>query len=196
VILHLDRRAVPVPERALRDLSAGRLATESGAAAVLRRYLLEIAAQGGAVDGPAAHRLGTAAVELAAAVLAERADAEGRLPHAGHLTALRQEIRSYIGRHLADPAVTPSGVAAAHHISLRYLHRLFEPEEYGVAEYIRRERLLRCRSDLADPLLAGRTVAEIGARWGFPDPAGFSRVFTRAYGIPPGEYRRAALSAD
>jgi AraC-like DNA-binding protein len=190
-ILHLPQRAVPVPERALRVLVARRLSTRRGVSAVLRRCLTEIGEQAAALDGPAAHRLGAAAVDLAIAVLAERADAEDRLERHSPAVVLRQQIAAFITGNLGDPALTPAAVAAAHHISLRYLHRLFQQRERGVAAYIREERLRRCRADLADPLLDGRSVAEIGARWGFPDPVAFSRVFKRAYGLPPGQYRRA-----
>ena len=31
----------------------------------------------------------------------------------------------------------------------------------------------------------------VGARWGFADPAHFSRVFKAAYGMPPGVFRSA-----
>jgi AraC-like DNA-binding protein len=82
-------------------------------------------------------------------------------------------------------------VAAAHHISVRYLHRLFDDEEYGVAGYIRRRRLERCRADLLDPSLAGRSVAATAGRWGFTNAAHFNRLFRKVYGVPPGEYRRA-----
>jgi RNA polymerase sigma-70 factor, ECF subfamily len=39
-----------------------------------------------------------------------------------------------------------------------------------------------------------RPVAGIAARWGFSSAAHFSRVFRDAYGMPPGEFRRAYLS--
>ncbi|WP_368857754.1 helix-turn-helix domain-containing protein [Nonomuraea sp. MG754425] len=42
----------------------------------------------------------------------------------------------------------------------------------------------RCRVDLADPLLSGQTVAQIAARWGFPDAASFSRAFKTVFGMP------------
>jgi AraC-like DNA-binding protein len=196
VILQLDRREVPVPERAMRDLTACRLPSSTGVAAVLRRCLTEIAEQATTLTGPAAHRLGTAAAELATAVLAERADAASSLPRHSRVGALRQEIMSFIASNLGDPSLTPSAVAAAHHISLRYLHRLFQDQERTVAAYVRAERLRRCRSDLADPLLAGKSVAAIGARWGLRDPAHFNRAFMRAYGLPPGQYRRNAGVGD
>ena len=105
--------------------------------------------------------------------------------------ALVRRIRAFIDSHLGDPELTPAAVAAAHHISLRYLHKLFEPERHGVAGLIRQQRLERCRHDLLDPAQVDRPVAGIAARWGFSSAAHFSRVFREAYGLPPAAFRRA-----
>jgi AraC-like DNA-binding protein len=190
VNLYLPRRLVPVPEPALRALLARRLLAPHGAGAVLSRYLSELSTQTPTLSGPYDDRLGTAAVELATAYLAGLADAEGLLPPTTRTGALRSQIIVFILDHLDDPALSPSTVAAAHHISLRYVHRLFEREEQGVTGYIRAQRLRRCQADLVDPLLAALGVAQIGARWGFRNPAVFNRVFRRHHGISPGEYRR------
>ena len=37
-------------------------------------------------------------------------------------------------------------------------------------------------------------VSAVAARWGLPDSAHFNRLFKRAYGLPPAEYRRAFLT--
>ncbi|MBM0279038.1 helix-turn-helix domain-containing protein [Micromonospora tarensis] len=50
----------------------------------------------------------------------------------------------------------------------------------------------RCRRDLSDPALRNQPVHTIGARWGFPDKAHFSRVFRAAYGSSPQEHRDAS----
>ena len=93
--------------------------------------------------------------------------------------------------------MTPTTIAAAHHISLRYLHKLFEAQGTTVAGWIRRRRLDRCRVDLLDPAYRARPVSAIGARWGFPDASRFNRVFRAAHGVPPGEYRlMAGVAAD
>ena len=65
-----------------------------------------------------------------------------------------------------------------------------------MAGWTRQRRLERCRRDLADPALAARPVAAIAARWGFPSAAEFSRAFRAAHGMPPGEYRMSARSAN
>jgi AraC-like DNA-binding protein len=107
-----------------------------------------------------------------------------------HRRALLVRVRGFIDDHLSDPELTPSSIAAAHHISLRYLHKIFEAQDKTVAAWIRHRRLEACRNDLADPIAGGRPVSAIGARWGFPDPASFNRTFRAKYGVPPGTYRR------
>jgi AraC-like DNA-binding protein len=104
-------------------------------------------------------------------------------------------VRAFIEARLPAPDLSPATVAAAHHISVRYLHRLFDDETHSVAGWIRQRRLERCRANLLDPSLAGRSVAGIAARWGFTNAAHFSRLFRDAYGLPPGEYRQANTAA-
>jgi AraC-like DNA-binding protein len=99
-------------------------------------------------------------------------------------------VHAFIEQRLADPALSPATIAGAHHVSVRYLYKLFEGRHRGVAGWIRERRLERSRRDLLDPALAARPVSAIAARWGLVDPAHFSRLFRAAYGVPPLEYRR------
>jgi AraC-like DNA-binding protein len=104
--------------------------------------------------------------------------------------ALLVRIRAFIEDQLADSDLTPSAVATAHHVSLRYLYKLFEGEQKGVAGLIKERRLERCRRDLLDPSLRHLPVSAIAARWGMPNAAHFSHAFRAAYGMAPVEYRR------
>ena len=138
--------------------------------------------------GPAeAARLGGAVVDLVGSALSGRLDAT--LPDEAGQRALALEVDAYIEVHLSDPDLSPVVVAAANHVSVRTLHRLFESRDTTVTAWIRRRRLERCRGDLADPLLRGRPVSAIGARWGLPNPSRFSRMFRTEYGMPPAAYR-------
>lgn len=92
---------------------------------------------------------------------------------------LRDRIAGYIEARLADPDLSPPGIAAAHHISVRRLHKLFEDQPLTVAALIRRRRLERCRAELTG---SGRTVTAVAARWGFSDPTHFSKLFKTTYG--------------
>ena len=104
-------------------------------------------------------------------------------------------IRAYIESHLGDPELTPTRVAAAHFVSKRYLHKLFEAEGVSVSRWIRERRLEHCRHDLADPQRVDETVTSIGMRWGLTDAGHLSRLFREAYGCSPSEYRHRQLSA-
>jgi AraC-like DNA-binding protein len=63
-----------------------------------------------------------------------------------------------------------------------------------VSEWIRDQRVERCRRDLRDPLLRHESILSIATRWGLPNSAHFSRVFRSAYGHSPREERRRALA--
>ncbi|MGO1054775.1 helix-turn-helix domain-containing protein [Crossiella sp. CA198] len=102
------------------------------------------------------------------------------------------QVRAFIRQHLADPALDRAMIAAAHHISVRYLQRLFQQEGQTVAGWIRDQRLEQCRRDLANPALRERPAHAVARRWGFTDSAHFNRVFRTAFGLPPGEYRKLA----
>ncbi|MBY8882562.1 helix-turn-helix transcriptional regulator [Streptomyces sp. PLK6-54] len=103
---------------------------------------------------------------------------------------LVRDIKAYIEHHLGDTTLTPTSIAAANHISVRYLHHLFRRDGRTVGAFLRERRLEHCRADLADPAQAHRNVCEIARRWGFRDPAVFNRTFKTAYGLTPGAYRR------
>jgi AraC-like DNA-binding protein len=139
-------------------------------------------------------RIGTAFLDLTAAALSASIQHDSELPPDTRRRALLLQIHAFIGAGLGDPELSPSMIAAAHHISLRYLHLLFETQDTTVAESIRRRRLEQCRRDLADPRLADVPVAAIGARHGFRDASAFNRLFRRQQGVAPGEFRRMCLS--
>lgn len=105
---------------------------------------------------------------------------------------MRMRIGEFIRRRLGDPGLSPATIAAAHQISLRTLHRLFQQQGTTVAARIRRERLERCRADLSDPLMRSRSIHAIAADWGFTRPADFTRSFRAAYGLTPSDFRHIA----
>ncbi|KUM29958.1 hypothetical protein AQ436_10000 [Arthrobacter sp. EpRS66] len=101
----------------------------------------------------------------------------------------REKITSYIDAHLGDADLGPAQIAAAHFISVRSLHALFEHQPHSVAALIRHRRLTEASRLLRDPLLSSLSVQAIGARVGISDAAGFSRMFSKEFGCTPGKYR-------
>ena len=179
--------------------SAGRLTavpisgdkgTGALASPLLRRVVLDLETYRPA----SAARLCTVMMDLLTTAVAERADQTVSLQIELRERTLLVRIHAFIEQHLGEADLSPGVVAAAHHVSVRYLHRLFEAQETTVAAWIRRRRLERCRRDLADPALGAVPVAALAARWGLPDSAHFSRLFRRTYGLPPAEYRRNYLT--
>ncbi len=106
-----------------------------------------------------------------------------------------QRICRVIEQRLGDPRLNLLTLAREQGVSSRYLHKLFERAGERFGHYVRARRLDRCRADLTDPALAGEPVASIGFRWGFTDPAHFSRAFRDRFGVAPRAYRLGGGSA-
>ncbi|NES16641.1 MULTISPECIES: helix-turn-helix domain-containing protein [Micromonospora] len=189
ITVNIPHAALPLSPARVTKLLAGSISGSTGMGGLLAQFLRRIARHPEQFTAADAGRLSAVAIDLIAAMLAQRIDAEDTLPEDVRQHALRLRIESFIDRHLGDPELTPSIIAGAHHISLRTLHRVFEGGEATVAGLIRRRRLERCRRDLADPLLAGQAVRVIAGRWGFTGKAHFSRAFRAAYGHSPQAYR-------
>lgn len=177
------------PDRA-RELAGVRLPGDRGAGALVSVLARRLADEAGHLDASAAARVGTTVLDLVTTAVAARLDERSTVPPETRRRALVAQVRAYIEANLGDPALTPATVAAAVPVSVRYLHKLFEAEQTTVAGWIRRRRLERCRDDLLDPATLHEPVGAVGARWGFADPAHFSRAFRAAYGLPPDRFRR------
>lgn len=189
VVVSLPRARLPLPPRTVRRLLAVPVPVDRGMGGALHRWLADVARRMDEFTEADAPTLASVTTDLLASVLGGCAGAEDALPPESRRRALHTRIRDYIDQNLGDPSLSPATVAAAHGISVRHLHQLFAAEGDAPAAWIRHRRLERCRRDLADPRLRGRSVHSIAARWGFRDAATFSRVFRRAYGMTPTDHR-------
>ncbi|GAA2045663.1 hypothetical protein GCM10009720_28170 [Yaniella flava] len=116
---------------------------------------------------------------------------------AGTLSSRHREIarvKNFIDRHLSDFSLDLTTIATTHQMSVRALHYLFEGETESVTDLIRNHRIEKAKQDLADPLQQEVPVATVGRRWGFSDPAYFSRVFRKTVGISPTKYHHESGS--
>jgi AraC-like DNA-binding protein len=156
-----------------------------GATGLLVRYVNALAMELPQLDGTSSGIAAEVALDLLRAALEPSVPAS----RVARKLALRSEVRRFVRAHLQDWTMTPESIARAHAISVRVLHATFEGSGESVAALIRRERLARCRADLERP--NGGSVTEVAFRWGFTDPAHFSRVFKREFAITPRELRIA-----
>ncbi|MEV0214891.1 ABC transporter permease [Micromonospora sp. ALFpr18c] len=153
ITVQIPRAALPVAPDRLRRLLAVPMPAHLGVGGLLAHHLRSIAAHPEQYQPPEAEALGRVALDLLTAVLAQQLDIEGTLSPQTRQAALRARVVDFIDRHLGSDELSPRSIAAAHHISLRSLHRLFEGESATAAELIRAKRLERCRRDLGNPLL-------------------------------------------
>jgi AraC-like DNA-binding protein len=192
LVLVFPRDMLGLPQSQLAGLTATRLPGEAGGmASLIGPFLGQVADLLDEMDTGGlgvSVRLAGNVVDLLATVLAERLDRAPADLDTAH-RALILQIAAFIEEHLGEADLAPTQIAAAHHISLRQLHKLFHASGTTVAGWIRQRRLEHCGHDLRDPRCATRSVAAIGARWGYPDPAHFSRLFKATYGIGPRDYR-------
>lgn len=189
VAIKFPHTALPLPHDEVFRLTAVPMPGDDGlggAIASLARYMVRHLDD----DPTNRARLAASLLDLLAVALAERLERSSTLAPATYRRALLTRVWAFIDQHLADPRLSPSMIAAAHHISLRTLYNLFETQPTSVSGWIRQRRLERCRRDLVDPALADRPVGAIAARWGLLDAAHFSRLFSAAYGVSPTDYRR------
>ncbi|MEU4016568.1 helix-turn-helix domain-containing protein [Microbacterium sp. NPDC028030] len=187
MVVMFPKHLISLPADMVGQLTAVRISGHEGLGSMVVPYLTQLAGNLDQLAGTTGARLAHSALDLVTTVFTRELglDEVSADPH----RALVQRIRSYIDRNLASTDLGPATIAAAHYISTRHLHGLFQEQGVTVSTWIRTRRLEQCRRDLLDPMLADRPVAAIAARWGFVDAAHFSRAFKSTFGVSPSEYR-------
>ncbi|MER7688416.1 helix-turn-helix domain-containing protein [Streptomyces sp. NPDC097610] len=155
---------------------------------LLSPFLSELADTASSSRPPVSDLLAWNAVNVLATLATERLGRDATATPDAR-TPLRARILEFIDLHLTDEDLSPETIAGAHHISARYLHRIFQDEGTTVGRWIQRRRLEECRRDLMIRARGGRTIAAVANRWGFMSATHFSRVFRAAYGMSPSEWR-------
>ena len=193
LVCMLPRAVLGVEPARIGRMTATRIGGEGGiawAVAPFLERLADLAIRDEASQ--ATDRVVESVVELVESLCVSVIDGDDR-PRSTSRAELLLRAHAYARSRLGDPALAPGEIAAAVHVSRRYLDRLFEEDGSSVSAWIRQRRLEGCRRDLLDPSRAGETVASIGNRWGLTNPAHLSRLFRDAYGVSPTEYRAEHL---
>lgn len=95
----------------------------------------------------------------------------------------------FIESHISDPNLGPEKVAAAAGISLRYVHKVFQPSGETVNDFIRRVRLRRAYDELTRPGNYSKLIKEIAFNGGFRSQSHFTKLFREAFGATPRRIR-------
>jgi AraC-like DNA-binding protein len=170
--------------------SALALTGSSGVAGMVKAYLDAFTAEIDALDDREAGLIAENCGRLLAVACGA---AEGEHKESVCLARL-EEVKRYVDLHLADPGLTPEKAAAALNMSVRQLHRLFEPSGMSFAQYVLRGRLEKCRAALINPI-GDRPVTDIAFAWGFNSLATFNRTFRQTFGMAPSELRANAAGS-
>ncbi|WP_280717756.1 helix-turn-helix domain-containing protein [Kitasatospora sp. MAP5-34] len=192
-VFQVPRRLLAVPESDIRQAAGTAVTPTEGFGAVLLPFLGRLAASAHSCPASVGDRLGGSFADLLITLIAHLTGPTATDPHTsnGHLV---RRVRDHIDRHLGDPELSPEIIAQAHHISVRYLHRLFESEGVTVGRFIQQCRLEACARELARRSRTAPTVSAVAQRWGFVNPAHFSRAFRAAYGMSPSDWRARRTS--
>lgn len=187
LVFAFPRSAIGLSALGLRELTAVRIEGGRPSGRLVVPFLRTLADT--VLDLPEAQatRFAHNALDLVTTLLMDGIEVAGT-PVPGTVPTLA-ELRDWIDEHLADPDLSLRRIAEAHFVSPRYVQGLFGRNQETVTGWIRSRRLERCRRELAAPGSAGEQVAAVGRRWGFPDPAHFSRAFKAHFGVPPTRYR-------
>ncbi|NEA02851.1 AraC family transcriptional regulator, partial [Streptomyces sp. SID10116] len=198
-LVRVPRRALALTDQQVHDL-AGRPPFADGTVAPLLGPLLCDIAGGLTSAGPAAQpgspsppsrtalRSAGTVADLVALLAVEDVDPDPREDGQDREVLVRR-LHAYVDANLRDRNLTPATVAEAQHISIRYLHKLFEGRGSTVGRWIQHRRLEEARRELARPARDDITVAAVARRWGFASATHFSRSFRAAYGMSPSAWR-------
>jgi AraC-like DNA-binding protein len=126
---------------------------------------------------------------LIASLWAEASTSTLGRARAEHFHQISQDIELRLG----DCELSLGKVADVHHVSSRYIQKLFGEAGFSFSQYLRLRRLEHCRADLSSRAHEALSISEICFRWGFNDAAHFSRSFRNQYQTTPREYRQQFL---
>ena len=133
--------------------------------------------------------------EFIATSLAARRETAAPAVSSTQAATMRRLCR-FIDANLSDTTLSLAAVAAQERVSERLVQKLFEGLGLSFTTYLRQRRLDRCRADLANRQYGHLSIADIGFRWGFNDPAHFSHCFRDRYSLSPRQFRQQANEAS
>ncbi len=171
-------------------ITAKAVSANTPLARLVSKMLQEIVSLVDKVERTTAHRLLDVTLSLLMAAFGELVSQPDTRQSDSRM-ALLYRAKMFIEENLHDPDLNPVKVAASLRIGERYLQELFHDEDMSVGKWIWEMRLEKCRQDLSDPMLSGKSVSEIAFNYGFSNFSHFSRRFKAAFSMTASEFRRA-----
>ncbi|MGW4380995.1 helix-turn-helix domain-containing protein [Kitasatospora sp. NPDC004531] len=169
---------------------------DQGVGALASQFLRTLAGQSRAHRARPGNHLARSVCDIVAILVTELLEQEAP-EHPTGAGEMLARLREHIEENLTDPDLSPESIARSQHISVRYLHKLFQQDGTTVGQWVRQRRLDACRRELERPARRQSSVSAIAHRWGFVSHSHFSRAFRETYGVSPRQWQAyAAARAD
>lgn len=191
ITLKAPRRIVLSQLPNVGELTARKVSGAKGAGHLLLTMIQTLLNDIGDLDPMSYDAVSTGVIDILTAGL--RTLDAGARPTPTALTNYHLErLRAHVRENLRDSSLSVQSTARALQMSVSSIYRVLETQGETLAEMIWNQRLERCRKELADPQMASHSVTTIAFRWGFSDASHMGRLFKRAYGLSPRDYRERA----
>jgi AraC-like DNA-binding protein len=173
----------------LRSLTGARINGGGAAAALTREFWLRLAGTCNAVSDAELTALCATGLDLLR-IAAGSPGSFSKDGTASGLGALRR-ARAFMSENLARASMSLADIAHATGLSQRRLQELFQGAGTTVTSDLRKMRLDTARGRLSDPYFSCASMQMIMESVGFRDQSHFSRMFKKAYGKSPRDWRNA-----
>lgn len=190
LVVRIDRRDINALIPDLGQITTHTAGRGTGLGCLAAGLLLSLPTNGNDITDAGGYRMGEHLLTLVADTFAERFGRDKGELSSGAL--LMERAKRYVQAALADPDLSPRGVAEAIAVSERYLFSLFREVGTTPSAYIKERRLEVARQELSDPRHAHRSIEQIALRVGFKQLSHFSRSYRSRYGATPRSARLAA----
>lgn len=199
---HVDQVILQIPRAALSDRALKRLANplilpggQDQQSATLASFIETSAKTAATMRSEVKASLGVSLTCFAEGLICDSfASSMVETLDSGSLLLLRERVKDYVHRHLADHELSLDLLAHAMGCSVRYLHRAFEGESATLQRYIWQARLDHSRRLLSQDTHRNRSIAEIAFQCGFSSSSHFSRQFRDRFEMTPRDMRCAGLA--
>ena len=194
VLERLHKVTLMIPWSVMRERSperkqpptGGKIESRTGVGSLLAAHLLALSNEIATLDESVQGSVSRSTLELLGIALSRQQPSATFDASA----AMLRRVQDFILQHLHEDDLSPSRIAEANHISLRYLHMLFQRSDTTVSGWVLERRLHACKEALTDPAYNRQRIAEIAFRWGFNSTSHFCRAFKEKYGASPGDVRK------
>ncbi|WP_330109849.1 helix-turn-helix domain-containing protein [Methylophaga thalassica] len=172
------------------NLTAKKITTQSGTAAIAASCIQSLTQQLDILDSNAFHSLQDPLVDLLTLSLNQLEPKSVQLSNTQSSTLFH--VKRYVNQHCHYHDLTPKMISDAVGLSVRYINNLLQAEQTSLMRYVTQQRLNSVYRKLNSRQFMHRTITEIALESGFNNMAHFSRAFKTQFGVSPRRFRQEA----